>query len=350
MYTVILMAAMSAAPDTVACNSCCDPCGGRSGFLGLRNLFHRHKASKCRSSTAVWNPPCGCGSPGYAIEGAAPVAAGPIPFPGAPGYPGAAPGFPPPGYPGAAPGYPAQGFPAGAPGYPNAMPAAAGPFGAPGYPPQFAVGGQYPQPGYPVQQPDVAMNYPPQGYPQPGYAPQPTYTPAQVYAPPASGNAPPPSYAPPPTTQPAPSLGAPSIGTPYTPPTYTHPPLTPSMPNSTPQPSPAIPPASLAPSPTVTPALAMASVSMNGLSAPARLMFVVPAGAKLFVDGMEVPGTGPKRKFHTPDLPRGKTFFYEFRAEYEVNGTKQVEEKMVAVCAGDVLSESFQKLTLASAK
>src|SRR5204863_5433538 len=43
----------------------------------------------------------------------------------------------------------------------------------------------------------------------------------------------------------------------------------------------------------------------------ANLKFVVPADAKLFVDGKPAPGTGPERAFYTPPLERGKKFFYE---------------------------------------
>jgi len=78
--------------------------------------------------------------------------------------------------------------------------------------------------------------------------------------------------------------------------------------------------------------------------APARLVLEVPAGARVFVDGQPVPGTGPRRKFHTPDLPRGRTFYYQFRAEVVVNGKVEAEERVIAVCAGDQLLEPFRRL------
>jgi uncharacterized protein (TIGR03000 family) len=84
--------------------------------------------------------------------------------------------------------------------------------------------------------------------------------------------------------------------------------------------------------------------------APARMVFNVPAGAVVYVDGQPVAGSGPVRRFHTPSLPRGRTFFYEFRAEVEVNGLKMVEEKVIPVCAGDELGETFAKLTAAATK
>jgi uncharacterized protein (TIGR03000 family) len=70
----------------------------------------------------------------------------------------------------------------------------------------------------------------------------------------------------------------------------------------------------------------------------------LPTTAKLFVDGAPVAGAGATRQFHTPDLPAGGTFFYDLRAEVEVNGTVQTEEKRVVVRAGETVATSFAKL------
>lgn len=78
--------------------------------------------------------------------------------------------------------------------------------------------------------------------------------------------------------------------------------------------------------------------------APARLTVELPTTAKLFVDGAQVAGAGTTRLFHTPDLPAGGTFFYDLRAEVEVNGTVQTEEKRVVVRAGETVAASFAKL------
>lgn len=83
--------------------------------------------------------------------------------------------------------------------------------------------------------------------------------------------------------------------------------------------------------------------------ATASLSVELPAAAKLYVDGHLIAGGGEARQFHTPELPRGQAFFYEVKAEVEVNGTVEVESKRVVVKAGESLRESFPKL-LASVK
>jgi uncharacterized protein (TIGR03000 family) len=82
-------------------------------------------------------------------------------------------------------------------------------------------------------------------------------------------------------------------------------------------------------------------------AAPARLTVELPAAAKLFVDGTAVKGDSASRNFHTPDLPAGKTFYYDLKAEVEVNGKTVTQEKRVIVKAGDAVSESFEKLLAA---
>lgn len=84
-------------------------------------------------------------------------------------------------------------------------------------------------------------------------------------------------------------------------------------------------------------------------AAPARLTIELPATAKLYVDGNLIKGEGISRNFHTPELPRDQTFFYEFKAEVMVDGKPVTETKKVLVRSGDVLTESFPKL-LAAAK
>jgi uncharacterized protein (TIGR03000 family) len=78
----------------------------------------------------------------------------------------------------------------------------------------------------------------------------------------------------------------------------------------------------------------------------ARIRIELPPGAKLFVDGQPVDATSGQ--FHTPPLPRGRTFTYDMKAEVTVNGKVIVEEKTITVKAGETTTEKFGKLTVAS--
>lgn len=82
-------------------------------------------------------------------------------------------------------------------------------------------------------------------------------------------------------------------------------------------------------------------------AAPARLTIELPATARLYVDGQLVKGESVSRNFHTPELPPGKTFYYDLKAEVAVNGKLVTEDKRVLVKAGDVNTESFEKLIAA---
>ncbi|OWK36125.1 hypothetical protein FRUB_08688 [Fimbriiglobus ruber] len=81
----------------------------------------------------------------------------------------------------------------------------------------------------------------------------------------------------------------------------------------------------------------------------AQLTVELPADAKLYVDGVLTKGTGATRQFHTPSLVAGESFFYDMKAEIEVNGRTEVEQKRVIVRAGDSLNEAFPKLIAAAA-
>ena len=87
---------------------------------------------------------------------------------------------------------------------------------------------------------------------------------------------------------------------------------------------------------------------INAAEKPALLTVEVPVGAKLYVDGRLTNGEGNARKFHTPALPAGKAFFYELKAEVEIAGRVETEEKRVIVRAGETLSESFPRLIAAA--
>jgi len=82
-------------------------------------------------------------------------------------------------------------------------------------------------------------------------------------------------------------------------------------------------------------------------ASPARLTIEVPAEAKLYVDGQLTKGEGASRNFHTPELPKDQTFFYDLKAEVEVDGKVVTENKRVLVRSGEVLTEVFPKLIAA---
>jgi uncharacterized protein (TIGR03000 family) len=76
----------------------------------------------------------------------------------------------------------------------------------------------------------------------------------------------------------------------------------------------------------------------------AALTVSLPATARLYVDGQLVAGDGASRRFHTPPLEAGRTFYYELKAELLVGGRVEAEELKVVVRAGDSKDVSFGKL------
>lgn len=107
----------------------------------------------------------------------------------------------------------------------------------------------------------------------------------------------------------------------------------------------AVPPASTTPGPVPVPPPPPAEKKDA-----ANIKFVLPAAAKLYVDGRLTNGTGEERPFYTPSLQAGQKFYYDLKAELEVNGEKVVETKRVIVQAGDNLRETFPKLLAAAGK
>lgn len=90
------------------------------------------------------------------------------------------------------------------------------------------------------------------------------------------------------------------------------------------------------------------SAKLVEADAPATLTVTLPAGATLFVDGAPVVGDGSVRRFHTPALALGKTFYYELRAEVAVAGKPVPEEMKVLVRSGDAREVRFEKLLAAA--
>lgn len=67
----------------------------------------------------------------------------------------------------------------------------------------------------------------------------------------------------------------------------------------------------------------------------------LPAKAKLFVDGVPTAVEGGTRTFRTPELAKGKAFTYEFRAEVDKDGTTEVVSKKVTFTAGEAVTVDF---------
>ena len=87
-----------------------------------------------------------------------------------------------------------------------------------------------------------------------------------------------------------------------------------------------------------------AKISVKAEAAPAVLTITVPENAKLYVDGQLTTGNGTTRQFHTPSLQPGQTYYYEMKAELEVDGDLKSQTKRVLVEAGATLSERFNDL------
>jgi uncharacterized protein (TIGR03000 family) len=78
----------------------------------------------------------------------------------------------------------------------------------------------------------------------------------------------------------------------------------------------------------------------------ANIRIEMPRGAKLYVDGQLIETVNGH--FHTPKLPRGKSYYYEMKAEMMVDGKNVIEEKKVLVQAGQTTVENFGQSKLVS--
>jgi len=71
-------------------------------------------------------------------------------------------------------------------------------------------------------------------------------------------------------------------------------------------------------------------------TAPATIVVVLPADAKLTVDGNATRSTSAERTFVSPTLEQGKEYFYTLQAETLKDGNAQVVTKRVSVRAGEL--------------
>jgi uncharacterized protein (TIGR03000 family) len=67
----------------------------------------------------------------------------------------------------------------------------------------------------------------------------------------------------------------------------------------------------------------------------------LPGKAKLFVDGVATPATGGTQTFKTPELTRGKPYVYQFRAELERDGKTEIESREVTFKGGEPIVVDF---------
>jgi uncharacterized protein (TIGR03000 family) len=82
--------------------------------------------------------------------------------------------------------------------------------------------------------------------------------------------------------------------------------------------------------------------------APATLVVSLPTNAVLTVDGAATKSTSAERTFITPDLSRGKEYFYRLQATWESDGKTIVVNKRVAVRPGQEVRVSLGAADAAS--
>lgn len=67
----------------------------------------------------------------------------------------------------------------------------------------------------------------------------------------------------------------------------------------------------------------------------------LPEKAKLFVDGTATPATGGTHTFRTPELTKGKSYVYSFRAEVAKDGKTEVQTREVTFQGGEPVVVDF---------
>lgn len=84
----------------------------------------------------------------------------------------------------------------------------------------------------------------------------------------------------------------------------------------------------------------------SALGNRARLVFTLPEGAKLFIDGAPVEVTAERKSFRTPELKPGTKYFYEARVEVEKEGKKAAGTRKIYVSAGQTVEEDLTTVEL----
>ena len=79
-------------------------------------------------------------------------------------------------------------------------------------------------------------------------------------------------------------------------------------------------------------------------SAAAKVTFLLPQGAKLFVDGRPVKAEGVAT-LRTPALKAGERYFYEVRAEVMQDGKPVVSTRQIELTPGAAIRADFRDMT-----
>ena len=80
---------------------------------------------------------------------------------------------------------------------------------------------------------------------------------------------------------------------------------------------------------------------VTAVKASTPVTVTLPEKAKLFVDGQAAGSTPGRLTFRTPELVKGKPYTYEFKAEVEVDGKTDVRTRMVTFVAGEPVAVDF---------
>lgn len=79
----------------------------------------------------------------------------------------------------------------------------------------------------------------------------------------------------------------------------------------------------------------------SGKAGSGMLSVIVPANAKVFVNGRETSSTGTQRQFVSHGLQAGDTYSYRVRVEYQENGKPVVKDKVATLTSGSDIKLSF---------
>jgi uncharacterized protein (TIGR03000 family) len=80
------------------------------------------------------------------------------------------------------------------------------------------------------------------------------------------------------------------------------------------------------------------------LPGKAKLIVEVPADAKLYIDDQLMKSTTSVRKFSTPELQSGQTYYYMVRVEMPSEGTPQSVTRRILIRAGEEVTADFKDM------